>query len=184
MDEVEGFIAIGWPGIGNLTDVPKEEIKELLAKKYGYDGSHLAYALGAVNAFIHTMQLEDIVLVKENNYVHIGKIGKYRYVEKYDNDTDGMCHQRSVEWLATVEKRDLNEKVQEHVDNRGTVTKFKHPTSMADIDMYIQNSSKNFNSTLDEETINLAIDVIKQQLHSADLDRRFHAAVELLRFVK
>ncbi|MCL6599267.1 MAG: hypothetical protein K6T81_11080 [Alicyclobacillus macrosporangiidus] len=130
----KGFIAIGWPGIGDLTEVDREEIRTRLKEKYGYVGQQLAYTLGAVNTFVNVMSKGDIVLVRDGEYVHIGIIGPYRYVEELDNDDDGMCHQRATKWIATVKRSDLNADVQSLVANRNSVSKFPHPTEMAELD--------------------------------------------------
>src|SRR4051794_40585776 len=61
------FIAIGWPGIGDLTNVSKDEIRERLEKKYNYQGQQLATYLGAVNAFVNTIKKEDLVLISNNH---------------------------------------------------------------------------------------------------------------------
>ncbi|MBU9713201.1 hypothetical protein [Evansella tamaricis] len=183
------FIAIGWPGIGDLTGVGRAEIKERLKNNYPYDGQKLGYCLGVVNAFVNTMEERDIVLMSStrNDHVHIGVVGPYRYEENYDNKKDGMCHQRSVEWTKFIPRRDLNDKVQELLRNRGTLTQFKYPVEMAELDSFDETGS--FQTEVDvptvpEEIIQKALRVLEEELDSTDPDRRLAAAVELLRFSK
>lgn len=174
----ENFIAIGWPGIGDLSNVDAEEIEILLAKTYvDYKGQTLAYHKGMVNAFINTMQPHDIVMIVEGDYVHIGQVGDYFYDKLYDNDLDGMCHRRPVVWLATVEKNQLNEKVREHLKNRATITKFKYPFALAEIEPYlIGNAESSSNISTKGEYYKKAWDVLVNALNSEDEHIRVLAA--------
>ncbi|HWL23307.1 MAG TPA: hypothetical protein VNR38_06095 [Ureibacillus sp.] len=174
----ENFIAIGWPGIGNLTNVDSDEIEYRLAQAYkSYTGQTMAYHKGMVNAFVNTMQPLDIVMITEGDYVHIGQVGEYYYEEKYDNDIDGMCHRRSVEWLATVERNHLNEKVREHLKNRATITKFKYPFALAEIEPYILGQSDlNATNSPKGEIFEKAWDVLVKSLDSEDEQTRVLAA--------
>lgn len=149
----QNFIAIGWPGIGNLKDVTSIEIEKRLEKAYPeYQGQTMAYHKGMINAFVNTMEDQDIVMITEGDYVHFGQVGSYRYEPDFDNKNDGMCHQRTVQWLATVERTNLNEKVREHLKNRATITKFKYPFQLAEIEGIL--SGKNTNvSTLSNNTL-------------------------------
>ncbi|MCX8046568.1 MAG: hypothetical protein N3A70_06790 [Anoxybacillus gonensis] len=120
-------IGIGWPLIGNLEGVTKAELKERLRTVYKYSGAKLGNALGAVWAFVHTMKEGDVVLIRCGERLSIGIVGPYRYVKHLDNDKDGFCHQRSVEWKVIDEKVSLyNEKVLETLRNPGIVTKSKY----------------------------------------------------------
>ncbi|SES08114.1 hypothetical protein [Salipaludibacillus aurantiacus] len=175
----KGYVAIGWPGIGDLSGVSKQELKERLEKKYGYQGQQLGTYLGAVNAFVNTMDKNDLVLISDGEYAHLGIVGSYEYEKDYDNDEYGICHQREVKWTATINKDELPENVTELLRNRGTITQFKHPVESAGLDRYLTSKE-----TLSVETLEKALSIVEKELNSKDLDRRFNAAVELLRFVK
>lgn len=120
----EGFICIGWPGIGDLTSVDRKEIKQRLQNVYPYSGQQLGAYTGAVNAFVNTLQEDDVVVVPHGVIVHVGIVGPYYYDSQYDNDEDGMCHRRKVTWTATLAKSKLNYRMLEFVKNRGIITKF------------------------------------------------------------
>ena len=96
----EKFVCIGWPGIGNLQQVSKDEIRKRLEATYQSSGHKLGNMLGQVNCFVNAMQKGDLVLITEKDWVHIGIVGDYEYHQNYDNDVDGKCHMRSVQWLA------------------------------------------------------------------------------------
>jgi predicted Mrr-cat superfamily restriction endonuclease len=177
----EGFVNIGWPLIGDLTNVDKDELKDrLAADPYNYLGQVLANQLGTVSAFVHTMQANDIVLVMENEWVHIGQVGPYRYDPVYDNKIDGMCHQRSIKWLTLVQKEELNQEVQELLRNRGAVTRFKHPVSVANLDRFISKESKEIQEHNIHKLKLQAIQILTEAMQSVDHERRERAAAAIL----
>ncbi|MEY9976313.1 hypothetical protein [Lysinibacillus sp. RC79] len=190
------IICIGWPGIGNLQGVSKEEIRERLKKDRPEDNERtIGVDLGNIWAFVNTMKEDSVVLFQGHHHnVHIIKVGPYKYVEEFDNDNDGMCHQREFELLATVTYEDLNPKLQELMRHRGTVTKFKYPLEDAQLDLLIGEQGiintepsrgvENYIEAVPTEIINDALSVLYEALNSNDLDKRFKAAVEILRYVK
>jgi predicted Mrr-cat superfamily restriction endonuclease len=183
----ENMVAIGWPGMGDLTGVTKDEIRERLAKVYGYEDQSLATNLGSVNAFVNTMQAGDIVLLAEGDYVHIGIVGDYEYDESLENE--GMCHKRSTVWKSTVKKSDLNEEIQSLLRNRTSVTKFPHPFNIAGIDRYLGDNHVLFRISggtfSDHNTTDLAdkaLNVLQGYLD--DEEHKLMAAIEILRYLK
>ncbi len=179
----EGYVCIGWPGISDLTDVSKDEIRERLKKKYNYEGHTLGYNLGQVHAFVNTMQMNDVVLIKDNEIVHIGIVGAYQYEKQFDNDIDGLCHRRSVEWKESIALSDLNKEVQRFVNNRHTISQYPGTIESNDFkELY----NKKATLTKDEKDrfYNLfseALDVLEEELKSEDPERRLKAASELIR---
>lgn len=182
-DEGDTFVAIGWPGIGNLTNVSKDEIRERLERTYNYQGQQLATYLGAVNAFVNTMKKDDLVLISNHrDEVFVFEVGDYEYVEKYDNDTDGMCHQRKAKLLIILNKADLNLEIQELLRNRGTITQFKYPYERSGLDKWLEPAdepSVNLN-----ELVNKALNVLEKELLAKDAMTRITAAAEILRYAK
>lgn len=189
-DFVQGeFLAIGWPGIGNLNEVSKDEVRERLDKAYDYESSRsLGNDLGNVWAFVDTMTEGDLVLFQGHvNNVYIVKVGPYEYVEKYDNAI-GMAHQRKFELIKVVKKQQLNSKVQELLRNRSAITKFKYPIEDAELDLINIDMPVQYDSNLyvdvDEEIIQKAMQILIDGLDSSSEEIRFKAAVELLRYTK
>jgi predicted Mrr-cat superfamily restriction endonuclease len=183
----ENMVTIGWPGIGDLTGATKDEIRERLAKVYGYEDQSLATNLGSVNAFVNTMQAGDIVLMAEGDYVHIGIVGDYEYDESLENE--GMCHKRSTVWKSTVRKSDLNEQIQSLLRNRTSITKFPHPFSIAGIDRYLGDNQLLFrvgsNEYSHQETTDLANKaLVVLQSYLDDEEHKLTAAIEILRYLK
>lgn len=174
------FVGIGWPGIGNLTNVSKDEIRERLKKVYNYQGQQLATYLGAVNGFINIVKPDDIILCSNNlDQVFVFKVGDYRYVEEYDNDTDGMCHQRSAELLIILSKADLNTELQDLLRNRGTITQFKYPFKKSGLDKWLERDKSTINLN---ELVSKSLLVLEKELLSEDSMIRIKAAAEILRY--
>ncbi|EIM05912.1 hypothetical protein A1A1_13862 [Planococcus antarcticus DSM 14505] len=187
-DFIQGkFIAIGWPGIGNLEGASKEEVRKRLADKYSYESSRsLGNDLGNVWAFSETMKNDDIVFFQgHQNDVYIIKVGPYEYEKKYDNE-EGMAHQRKFVLLKVVKKYELNSKIQELLRNRSAITKFKYALEEAELGFLEGESSvKNENVlSVGNDILLEALEIVCKELKSENEDRRFQAAVELLRFTK
>lgn len=178
------YVCIGYPNIGDLTNVDKDELRNILATKYNWTGSKLGNHLGIVNAFVNTMQKGDIVLITENDWVHIGELDEYLYDFSYESE--GKCHRRNVKWLKTVKKDDLNEKVRELIKNRSIVTKFKHPYELAEIEAVLNGvSNTNLNKILvNKDLVDKAVNILTEALSSKDESIRVTAASEILRYYK
>jgi predicted Mrr-cat superfamily restriction endonuclease len=196
----EGFVCIGWPGIGDLSNTNRDDIRGRLLETYGYTGQQLGAYTGAVNAFVNTLQNEDVVLVPDGVIVHIGIVGPYYYDPAYDNE-EGMCHRRNVLWTATVAKSSLNYKVLEFVRNRGIITKFPGTFEETELDAFltvdednerspftlVERSSQKTagrDSTFDEETLKQARLVLEEALNSTDPEIQIKAAGEILKLSK
>lgn len=179
----EGFVCIGWPGIGDLQDASKDEIRDRLAKKYGHTGHKLGNALGQVNTFVNTMKNGDIVLITEKDWAYIGTVGEYLYENKYDNQDDGMCHRRNVEWTDKIPFRDLPSSLQRLVSNRNTICQFPDPVEESGIDEILgKQPLMNKNDTVKLDNLfSEALAVLEEELKSEDPDRRLKAATELIR---
>lgn len=182
----EKFICIGWPKLHDLKGVSTDEIRDRIATAYNITGHKLGNALGQVNAFVNTMQTDDVVLISERNWVYVGTVGDYHYEPQYDNDTDAMCHRRPVEWTAKVSLDDLSSNLQRFLCGRNTISRFPDAYEESGLDSVIgvnsitigQNNSK-LNSLIEEALI-----VLESELKSEDPDRRLKAATELVRMKK
>ncbi|MEK3935734.1 hypothetical protein MKY41_10455 [Sporosarcina sp. FSL W7-1349] len=176
----DGFVAIGWPGVGDLSQADAEEIETRLAKTYtSYVGQKMAYYKGVVNTFVNVMEPDDYVMVAEGDYVHIGVLGDYIYRADYDNE-EGMCHQRPVDWVITVERTKLNEKVQEHLRNRATVTKFKYPFQLAELEQVLKVNTLSDTKQIKDPLVDKAWNIAEKELDSEDPLIRIIAASVIL----
>ena len=107
--ESKDLIACGWPHLGDLSGLSKEEIKMLLQKPpYEYSKIKLGNASSALDIFVNQMKKYDLVLMPKGKFVLIGNVqGDYTYDPTVDNDTDGYPHQRLIEWNIRVERVNL-----------------------------------------------------------------------------
>lgn len=179
----EKFVCIGWPGIDNLENVDKNEIKKRLAEEYGYTGHKLGNALGQVNTFINTMQKGDIIIITERDWAYIGTVGEYVYEQKYDNYQDGMCHRRSVEWSDKILINSLDSSLQRLLSNRNTICQYPESVEDSGIDNILgkQPLLNKENTAKLESLFEEALAILENELKSEDPERRIKAATELIR---
>lgn len=179
----EKFICIGWPGIGDLSNVSKDQIRENIKIEYGYSGHQLGNALGQVNAFAKTMTKGDLVLVLEKDIVHVGKVSDYEYIQQYDNNTDGMCHRRSVEWINSIKFKDLDNDIQRFVSNRNTICQYPYTISEDKLNMLLGRELAINNDNINKLNclFSKALKVLEEELKSKDAEQRVRAASEILK---
>lgn len=179
----KNFVCIGWPGIGNLNKIDKDELRDKLAIIYKTSGHKLGNILGQVNCFVNTVKNGDIILITDKNWAHIGVLGDYDYKDNYDNEVDGMCHRRPVEWKAAVKITELGASIQQLLKNRNTICQFPDPIETSGLEKHLNKqvpiSTKN--STKLDDLFEDALKVLEDELKSSDPDRRLKAATELLR---
>ncbi|MBE6069319.1 MAG: hypothetical protein E7211_16765 [Clostridium lundense] len=177
----EGYVCIGYSDADDFSNLSRDELREKLNLVYGWESSQLGTHLGNVNAFVNTMEVDDIVLINDNEWVHIGRLGEYKFEQQYIDE--GTCHRRYVKWLGKIEKYKLNEYVKELLRNRSIVTKFKHPYDVAELDK-ILNSLNTDSAKKDDTVIQKAVDVLIKALESKDEKIRVEAAASLLKYYK
>ena len=95
----ENMIAIGWPGIGDLSFVrTRDDIEQALGTEYQSSPRQLGQAKGNLFRFVREIELDDYVVVPDGGDVYFGSVtSDYRYVA--ENDEQGFPHQRSVNWF-------------------------------------------------------------------------------------
>lgn len=179
----ENFICIGWPGIGNLEQEDKDQIRNRLERVYNISGHRLGNALGQVNTFVNTMKKDDVVLIVEKNWAHIGIVNNYNYVKHYDNDIEGMCHRRDVKWVNKILINDLNSSIQKLLSNRNTICQYPETIKASELDVFLKKglSISGENSAKLEALFCSALNILEEELKSEDSDRRLKAATELIR---
>lgn len=179
----EGYVCIGWPEIGDLNQIDKDELRNRLESAYAYKGHTLGYNLGQVNAFVNVMKKGDMILIKDKETVHVGIVGDYHYEKQYDNKVDGLCHRRSVEWEESVDLKDLQKDIQGFVKNRHTISQY---SGVRQIDSYegilsVQNFVEKEERERLDSLFSDALDILEDELKSEDPERRLRAASELIR---
>lgn len=179
----ENMVCIGWPGIGDLTNIDKDEIRSRIAQEYRKAGHQLGNALGQVNTFINTMQTGDMVVVAAKEWAYFGKVGDYTYLPQFDNDDDGMCHRRSVEWVKTVAFTDIAPNMLKLINNRNTICEFPEPFDETILEQLTGKKPLlgKEDTLLLDDLFRKALKVLEEELASDNPDRRLKAATELLK---
>ncbi|NIK78282.1 putative Mrr-cat superfamily restriction endonuclease [Paenibacillus castaneae] len=187
----DNFVCMGWPGIGDLDNVSKDELKKRLAHVYDSEGQELAGQLDEASTFLHEMQDGDYVLVADEEWVHIGDMGDYFYIEHSDTAEDGTCHRRGVTWMKSVLLEELNEELQGFLSDRsrGNITKYERSFENHAFESWMSKAAEPVLPTgkptlVDEQTISQAIEVLRIAMQSDDADRRERAAMAILQYAK
>lgn len=117
------IIAVGWPGIGDLTGKSREDIKQILiGKPYELSGLSLGNAYPQLDFFVNKIKIGDIVLVPNGADILLGEITSEYYMEpQYDSMEVGYSHQHKVKWLRTVSRNDLSQHLRTSLKVRRSV---------------------------------------------------------------
>ncbi|WP_313640357.1 hypothetical protein MHH52_10865 [Paenibacillus sp. FSL K6-0276] len=185
----DNYVSIGYPGIGDLENISIEELRDRLLRTYQYSELELTEHLQDIHLFVHTMQDGDYVLVCDGDWVHLGDLGDYFYNELFDAPNIGTCHRRGVTWLKSLPMTDLNAGVKEFLSDSGAVKQYKGPMPCARVDLWITGSSDSEQAAnnrvhVDEETLSMALGILKEALVSENAERRERAAIAILQYAK
>lgn len=106
----KGFIAVGWPGIGNLAGKSREDLKLLLSKPpYNLNSLALGNTYATLDIFVNQMNINDFILMPDGSDIYLGQLtGSYHYDSTVDNDQTGYPHQRTVKWLSHTVRENLS----------------------------------------------------------------------------
>ncbi|MEN8218590.1 MAG: AAA family ATPase [Pseudomonadota bacterium] len=120
------IIAIGWPGIGDLTACDKHSIQQRILDKYG---EVKTASVNTIVQFKDEISIGDLVLVvpkkEDGSELAIGKvISAYLFNPEYDDYNIGYSHQRQVNWLEKrFARQKLPDDIQKTLNLRGTLKK-------------------------------------------------------------
>lgn len=122
-----GYVAIGWPGLGDLRAYPdRDAFKAALAAQTaeGHAGAVPVQA-GVLTRFTHEMKAGDIVVYpsKHDRMVNIGRFtGQTSYVE---GDGDEYPNRRTVEWLGHYPRNDFSQAALNEIGSALTLFKIR-----------------------------------------------------------
>lgn len=128
------MVAIGWPGIGDLTGKSREDIKQILSgKPYELSGLGLGNAYATIDIFVNQMAIGDLVLVPDGEDIYFAEICSDYFMDaKYDCDATGYPHQRRVKWLQSVSRYALSKQLRSSLKvHRTTADLSKHYDEIA-----------------------------------------------------
>jgi len=189
------FVAIGWPGLGDLEGIIEQELASRIAEVYGYEAEKLAELTAMIYLFVHRIEDGDWVVVAHQDTVYLGDIGDYYYDEGMDDADSGLCHKRGVTWLARMPWMELNEAVRAWLSTGAAIARFDEPLEVAELEQWArppqreevgagrQNDVQR-KTQVDQDTIEEALAILKRALHSSDPERQERAAIAILQFAK
>jgi len=159
------IIAVGWPGIGDLSASDRADIDYRVRAKYGEE--QLSNAVNTLFAFKEKILIGDLILVvpkvNDSEMIAIGQItSDYFLNPKYDDYDIGYSHQRQVTW---IEKRfirkDLPKSIYKKLGFRKTFIKLSESLANSLVDFlksknYTINHVKRLESPPKERTVTFA----------------------------
>lgn len=108
-----GYVAVGWPDIGDLSELPEDRAayRERFRESYGESASASAIgaSVGMLFRFVHVLHLGDLIVSPSplGRVIRIGRIsGGYEYLPSL---LDEYPNVRSVEWLTEVPRGELGQ---------------------------------------------------------------------------
>lgn len=128
----EGYIAIGWDGIGDLSklEASREAFKEKLASAYpNTKAGAIPVQAGVLYRFVHDMQEGDIIIYpsKSDRMVNIGRVTS-SHIYNTDDKFEYPNH-RKVEWEAHIPRDEFTQAALNEIGSAVTlfsVTRYAH----------------------------------------------------------
>lgn len=109
----QGYVAVGWPDIGDLSDVPEDRAayRERFRGSYGESVSEsvVGASVGMLFRFVHILHIGDIIVAPSplGRIVRVGHVtGTYEYLPAL---LDEYPNVRKVEWLAETPLESLGD---------------------------------------------------------------------------
>lgn len=189
----EQLIAVGWPGLGDLSGNREYEVKMKLRDRYADNAS----ALSALKMIVYRMSPGDLVLIPYEKSIFFGEIvGEYTYDKKRDEMETGFPHQRKAEWFDLVLSREelpvelqkstrvvrTAAELTKHLHLIERILKENHAVKRkVNKEQVVETKTSSFHIEKEELAIH-AKQVVKQELNSDDPQIRLRAADIALRY--
>ncbi len=186
----DNYVCIGYPGTGDLEQAEREDLRARLLRSGISGEQNLEEAVDYLDLFVHEMQDGDYVLIADGDWVHLGDLGDYFYNNTHDNEEDGRCHRRGVTWLKSMPRRSLNSVAAELLADEALISRYQGTLPSARLELWIGDTGADMRKSdgkpagVDEDTLALAVAVLKEALHSGDAERRERAAIAILQYAR
>jgi predicted Mrr-cat superfamily restriction endonuclease len=191
------YIAIGWPGLGDLKNANRQEIKKRLGEalheahkdepeelKIGSESHRLGYFVGQLNTFVNVMQAGDLVMVVEREWGWVGSVGEYEYYDDEASRHSHISHRRSVNWKNRIPLVELNYSIQTFLKNRNIISKFSGTLQDSGLSAYLDGIERGEPTPIKQDRLHSlfeeALTILQTELKSTDPDRRLKAAAALI----
>ena len=125
-----GFIAIGWPCIGNLSGRSREDLKLLLSQPpYNLTGLALGNAYATIDIFVNQMAVGDLLLMPDGDDIYLGEVtSDYYFDSKADSYDEGYSHQRTAKWITNTSRKELSMDLRSSLKVHRTTANLSHHT--------------------------------------------------------
>jgi len=123
----EGYIAIGWRGLGDIRDyLSKEEFKRALEADFNIRRGAIPVYAGLLNRFVREMNAGDIVIYpsKTDRQICIGKITGDSFYDSSAETEYPNC--RKVEWIKKFPRSDFSQSALNEIGSALTLFKVKN----------------------------------------------------------
>ena len=147
------IVAIGW-GIGDLSGISLDGIKQRVHDKWGGNNLSVAKQASQIYKFVNEFKIGDYVLSYDqlkNKYL-IGKItSDYYYSDTpVDKSDDGTFRNiRDVKWLGEVSKDSLNNKTKKNLKAMGTIFSINEDAQKNILNVFNQTKEGKYNKESD-----------------------------------
>ncbi|CAM4092540.1 hypothetical protein L1N85_10295 [Paenibacillus alkaliterrae] len=176
----DNYVCFGLPGIGDLNQLSKTELRDKLAEANHLEEQELERGLEEHSVFAHAMQDGDYLIVDAGERIHLGDLGDYYYIDLFDNAEDNSGHRRGVTWLNSLQREDLHPELLAFLSEEGGIGKFGRPVTQEQVESMLSKPKATGPGLIDEAMIQEAIDILKTAMRSEDADRRERAAIAIL----
>lgn len=124
----QNIVAIGWPGIGDLNNNSREDLKNLLSgTPYNLKGLALGNAYATIDIFVNQIEPGDLILCPNGDDIYFGVItSNYTFEPSVDNDALGYPHQRSIEWHSNKARNELSKELRSSLKVHRTTATLNH----------------------------------------------------------
>ncbi|MDQ0114778.1 hypothetical protein [Paenibacillus harenae] len=185
----DNFVCAGVAGIGDLEHVSQVELVARLAQLYGPENAELGRRVEELGCFVHDMQDGDYILIADGDAVHLGDLGDYYYVDRYDNEEDGGCHRRGVTWLKGYDRSEMREELLPFLEEPHSVSRYGKPVSKEQLASWLvrttsmdRSSQNEGSSAVPAHLVGEALSILEAAMRSDDADRRVRAAIAILQY--
>lgn len=186
----DNYVGFDWPGIADLEHVGKDAWQAKAVEACMDDGQVLIDRLAEISLFVYTMQDGDYILMTDEDYVHLGDLGDYYYVESTGDEEAVISHRRGVTWLKSLPLEGLHTELHRFISKQATIAGFERSVTHEQMEQWMAKNAEVLHdaadkrSLVDEDTFKEALDILKSAMRSEDAERRERAAIAILRYAK
>ncbi len=174
----ENYISLDLDGILIDFESMGKEQALTIAGSINIDNGHLK---ARVEQFVYAMQDGDYIIASDGMRGWLGDVGDYFFVadQSEQAEENPHRHRRGVTWLKRVELAHASELWKIIMRNTETFTILSESLSLEEIDRQFA-----MDAEVDHETVQKALQVLREALESDDMDRRERAAAAILLYAK